>query len=221
VITNLFLQKQQKTSDTAAIVTVEFEKEAREVGVVLEVTPHVNDKGEISVNLKPEVSSDIAFTTIPVAGAAETQALEYNTRSAETQVMVNDGETIFIGGLITETLTKEDHKFPILGDLLGGIPVIGGAFKYEQDNIDKTEIVFFVTVHIVKDGAYSIKASQTEEQFKKNYPEKAGELERAAKKPVIRTGKMKVKQVQEEIVVSPAAEEKKTYKPFLDFRKKK
>ncbi|MGB3113933.1 MAG: secretin and TonB N-terminal domain-containing protein, partial [Candidatus Omnitrophota bacterium] len=193
VITNLFLQKQQKASDTATTITVEFETKAREVGVTLKVTPHVNDKGEISVNLEPEVSSDITFPTITVAGNQETQALRYNTRSAQTQVMVDDGETIFIGGLISETRTKQDHKLPILGDLFGGIPVIGNVFKYEQDNVDKTEVVFFVTVHIIKDGAYSIKKSKTEEEFKKHFPEKADILKDEAeemKVPVVKQGKM-------------------------------
>ncbi len=209
VITNLYLQKQQKTTDTATTVTVEFEKDPREIGVILEVTPHVNDRGEIAVNLKPEVSSDITFQTLEVQGGNQTQALRYNTRSADTQIMVKDGETIFIGGLISETITKEDHKLPILGDLFGGIPVIGSAFKYEQDNKDKTEVVFFVTVHLLKDGVHSIKASDTVDEYNKHFPKK---------EPIILQGQVKSVEHQEEIAVA-AAEEKK-YKPFLDFRKK-
>ncbi|MGD2279417.1 MAG: secretin and TonB N-terminal domain-containing protein, partial [Candidatus Omnitrophota bacterium] len=61
VIEELYLQKEQKTSDTATTVTVEFETKPREVGVILEVVPHVNEKGEISVNLTPKVSTQPTF----------------------------------------------------------------------------------------------------------------------------------------------------------------
>ncbi|GAG09250.1 unnamed protein product, partial [marine sediment metagenome] len=156
---------------------------------------------------------DIDFRSIAVAGATETQALEYDTRSADTQVMVNDGETIFIGGLISETVLKEDHKIPILGDLLGGIPVIGNVFRYEQDNVIKTEVVFFVTVHIVKDGASSIADSKSTDLYEQYYPDK----------PILKMGK--VEETKHEVSIAtttePAKAEKKTNKPFLDFRKKK
>ncbi|RKY42969.1 MAG: hypothetical protein DRP85_01185 [Candidatus Makaraimicrobium thalassicum] len=229
VITNVYLQKQQKTTDTAAVVTVEFEAEPREVGVILEVTPHVNEKGEITVNLKPQVSSNLTFSELEVSGAQNTVAMTYNSREADTQVMVKDGETIFIGGLITETTTKQDHKFPILGDLFGGIPVIGGIFKYEQDNVDKTEVVFFVTVHLLKDGMDSIRASRTSVQYIKHYPPASGSATEGnedktgpAEPVVIQRGQLKVTQKKVEVQTTPAGtgEKKKTYKPFLDFREK-
>lgn len=165
VITSVFLQKQQKTTDTASVVTVEFEEDPREVGVILEVTPHVNEKGEITVDLKPQVSNTLTFTELSVNGTNNAVAMRYNSREADTQVMVRDGETIFIGGLITETTTKEDHKFPILGHLLGWVPWIGSFFKYEQDNIDKTEVVFFVTVHLIKNGKDSVNSSSDISRF--------------------------------------------------------
>lgn len=218
VINNVYLQKAVKTSDTSATVTVEFEDEPRETGVILEVTPHVNDKKEITVNLRPQVSTIPIFEELSVSGAQNTVAMTYNSREADTQVMVGDGETIFIGGLIRETVTKEDHKLPILGDLLGGIPVLGSAFKYEQDNVDKTEVVFFVTVHLLKDGLHSIKASQSEEQYNKYFAD-SDKNSQKKQAPAVRVGRMTQKKEQVEIPVAPteAVEEKK---PFLDFRKK-
>ncbi len=232
VISNIYLQKSQTSTDTAAIVTVEFEDEPREVGVILEVTPHVNENGEITVDLKPQISSNLTFTELQVSGAQNTVSMAYNSREADTQVMVRDGETIFIGGLITETTTKEDHTFPILGDLLGGIPLLGDLFQYNQDNIDKTEVVFFVTVHLLKDPRDSIKASKTQKRYEEYFAEEAEaarEMEIAEQKAhdekakvTISTGKLKTKNNEEIIELVPQADgKKKNYKPFLDFRKKK
>ncbi len=206
VVEKIMLQKTQETTQTADIITVEFEDEdeAREVGVKLTIMPHVNTKGDIIVNLMPEVSTSAGFTQLEVTGT-ETNAisLTFNSREANTRVRVKDGDTIFIGGLIRENVSKTDNKFPILGDLFGGIPVVGNLFRYEAETVTKTEIVFFVTVHLVKDSMDSIVDSRTVPQYNKYVPvteEGSAEGEESAQR---------------------AAEEKKTYKPFLDFRKKK
>ncbi|MCK4851944.1 MAG: type II secretion system protein GspD, partial [Candidatus Omnitrophica bacterium] len=167
VVQKVMLQKTQEAIQTANVITVEFEKDAdaREIGVKLTVIPHVNETGDIVVNLIPEVSSDLAFEEREVSGAQNTVAMTYNTREANTRVRVQDGETIFIGGLIRDQVVKRVDKFPLLGDLLGDIPYLGKAFKYEAENVDKTEIVFFVTVHLVKDGMDSIDKSNTMDMF--------------------------------------------------------
>ena len=182
VVSNIYLQKQQKTTEDASVVTVEFEEDPREVGVILEVTPHVNEKNEIMVNLRPQVSSSLSFEELAVSGSANTVAMTYDSREADTQVMVKDGETIFIGGLISETKTKEDHKLPILGDIFGDIPILGGLVKYKQDNVDKTEVVFFVTVHIIKDGEESIDDSNMREKYEQYYKKKEAAGDAADKK---------------------------------------
>ncbi|MFH1847416.1 MAG: secretin N-terminal domain-containing protein [Candidatus Omnitrophota bacterium] len=217
VITNVFLQKQQTATDTASVVTVEFEDEPREVGVILEVTPHVNDNGEITVNLKPQVSTNLTFSELEVSGATNTVAMTYNSREAETQVMVRDGETVFIGGLITETNTKEDHKFPILGDMTKGLPFLGPLFNYEQDNVDKTEVVFFITVHLLKDGPHSVDVSNTEDEYAKYFEEEINEAEIEADKAAVRSEERN--KTKTKVIVSKD-QAKEGYKAFLDFRKK-
>ncbi|HNX91152.1 MAG TPA: secretin and TonB N-terminal domain-containing protein [Candidatus Omnitrophota bacterium] len=167
VVQKVMLQKTQESIQTANVVTVEFEKEAdaREVGVRLTVIPHVNDQGDIMVNLIPEVSSDLTFTTLAVGAATSTVAMKYNTREANTQVRVKDGETIFIGGLIKDQVVKSTSKLPILGDMFGGIPWFGKLFQYDSTEGDKTEVVFFVTVHLAKDGKDTITKSYTTKHF--------------------------------------------------------
>ena len=219
VVTNVFLQESQASTDTANVVTVTFEIEPREVGVILEVTPHVNDKGDIMVNLAPQVSSNLAFSELTLADASNTTvAMQYNLRKADTQVLVKDGQTIFIGGLIKETTTKENHKLPLLGDLLGWIPVLGSAVKYEKDNVDKTEVVFFVTVHLIKNPSKTISAAGpvVQQQYSKYFSPQINEDKNAVK-----TGKVKIEKKTANVATRKSQEiENKKKKPFLDFRNK-
>jgi type II secretory pathway component GspD/PulD (secretin) len=246
VIKKIMLQKTQETTQTAGIVTVEFESEAdaREVGVKLIVVPHVNEKGEVSVNLMPEVSTDPVFTQtdVGVAGTA-TVALQYSSREANTIVRAKDGETIFLGGLIRKNTAKKNNKLPILGDLFGGVPWLGSAFKYDEDVTERTEIAFFVTVHLVKDGMDSIRKTDSMNRYNdyfvnplpsiapskptKDVRQKPDD-KRAVSVPenvptvvqsegLINTDKT----VKIEVPRSSAVESKKKSKPFWDFSKKK
>jgi len=121
--------------------------EYRDTGVVLEVTPHINDANEILVDLKPEVSAQNGsqdfgngdFTDIPI----------FSVESAQTQVLIKSGETIAIGGLQTDSVDSSEVKVPILGD----VPLLGKLFRSKRqtkgsDN-RKREILFFVTVTVV------------------------------------------------------------------------
>ena len=112
-----------------------------EVGVKLYVTPTIHEDGFITMKIKPEVSSVVnSITTgnnnrIPVVETSE----------AETTVMVKDGITIVIGGLIKESKLKTTKKIPLFGD----IPFFGVAFRNESDTVSKTEIVIFLTPRII------------------------------------------------------------------------
>lgn len=121
--------------------------EAKELGIKLLVTPHVNVNNEIVVELKPEISNYLGLEKI----SEELSAPLWSTREAETHVMVKDGDTIFIGGLIKETNVDIEKKVPLLGDLFGDIPFVGGLVKHKGQDREKTELIFFITVHIVKD----------------------------------------------------------------------
>ncbi|NQU95407.1 MAG: hypothetical protein HQ549_04160 [Candidatus Omnitrophica bacterium] len=121
--------------------------EAKELGIKLLVTPQVNENQEIVVDLKPEISNFLGLEKI----SEELSAPLWSTREADTHVMVKDGDTIFIGGLVRENNIEVDKKVPLLGDLFGDIPLVGGLFKHKGVNNEKTELIFFITVHIVKD----------------------------------------------------------------------
>ncbi len=112
-----------------------------DVGVKLYVTPTIHDDSFVTMKIKPEVSSVTSNlttsnnNTIPVVETSE----------AETTVMVKNGVSIVIGGLIKEEKIKSSRKVPVLGD----IPVMGFAFRSQDDEVSKTEIVIFLTPTII------------------------------------------------------------------------
>jgi type IV pilus assembly protein PilQ len=121
--------------------------EYRETGVVLEVTPHINDANEILVELAPEISSSTTSTSF---GAGDfTSIPNFDVETAKTQVLIRSGETIAVGGLRTHNRNMTETKVPILGD----VPIIGKLFRSKRQAQDATnqteETLFFVTVTIV------------------------------------------------------------------------
>lgn len=122
----------------------------RETGVVMEVTPHINDADEILVDLKPEVSSASGSTTFSASTTASfTSIPNFAVTNASTQVLIKSGETIAIGGLMTDTQDTTENKVPLLGDM----PIVGKLFRSKRSaqgtSNEKAETLFFVTVTIV------------------------------------------------------------------------
>jgi general secretion pathway protein D len=140
--------------------------EARDVGVVLEVTPTVAADGySIDLELKPQVTIfkgyDTTFnSSIQPPGYADPVEFKYDmpiieARTVETKVIVWDGETVVLGGLIREDLIKFSDKVPFLGD----IPVIGRLFRSEGENSIKKNLLIFVTARLVSPSGVPIRAS--------------------------------------------------------------
>jgi len=118
----------------------------RDVGVVLNVTPHVNNADEILVDLKPEVSSFDGFTAI---GTTNLAFPSFTTTEASTQVLIKDNETIAIGGLLTDAHSGTEDAIPFLSEL----PLLGKLFRSKRETTgssnEKIETIFFVTVNVV------------------------------------------------------------------------
>ena len=119
------------------------EAERMEIGTKLTVTPHINPQGEITLTLEPEVSraADTKF--------GETVSTVYKDklqRKVNTKVLVKDGHTVIIAGLLSHDDKSTKKKIRFFGD----IPLLGNLFKYESKEKDQTEIVIFITPHIVR-----------------------------------------------------------------------
>ncbi len=116
-----------------------------EVGVKLYVTPTVHADGFVTLKIKPEVSS----VTRNVTTSNNNTIPVVETSEAETTVLVKDGVTIIIGGLIKDEKINTDSRVPVLGSL----PLIGGAFRNRDHLTRKTELVIFLTPRIVSGNA--------------------------------------------------------------------
>jgi MSHA biogenesis protein MshL len=112
-----------------------------DVGVELKVTPIINDDGFILMKIRPEVSR--VDRTIEISTGDDIPVID--TTNAETRVMVQDGNTIIIGGLIKDETSRDTQKFPVLGD----IPIFGSLFKHVREDKEKSEMVVFLTPHII------------------------------------------------------------------------
>ncbi len=113
--------------------------EREEVGIKLRITPLINADGYITTDIHPEVSTVVGFrganSDLPVVA----------TRQASTTVRLKDGNTVIIGGLLSEQKTTTVTKVPLLGD----IPGIGPLFQHRGSTSDKTDLVIEITPHIL------------------------------------------------------------------------
>ncbi len=114
--------------------------ERRTTGISLRVTPQINDDHYVTMTLEPSVVRAEKSEFFP------TQFVDPQQRSAQTTVMVRDGETIAIGGLVSKDKKNAKRKVPILGD----IPLLGLAFRNTEKTLVDRELLVFVTPHIIK-----------------------------------------------------------------------
>jgi type IV pilus assembly protein PilQ len=122
--------------------------QAKDLGILMQVTPHVNDNGEITIDLSPVISDLLRYDTLDKASGIV--APVFSIRQAKTQVMIRDAQTIFIGGLIKENDIEVNKKVPFIGDLLGDVPYLGRLVSHKSINKQKSELIFFITVNLMQ-----------------------------------------------------------------------
>lgn len=122
--------------------TVPFRTVERiDVGIKLNVTPNINEDGQIRMKIFQEVSS-------VEAAVGNTLDIITNKRSIETTITVGDGEVIVLGGLIQEDETLNVNKVPFLGD----IPILGRLFRSEGKSKEKRNLMVFLRPTVVRDS---------------------------------------------------------------------
>lgn len=112
-----------------------------DVGIVLKVTPQINEGDAIKLDIEQEVSSLAPSET---GGGQIT-----NNRSIKTTVLVADGQTVVLGGLIRDDANENQQKVPLLGD----IPLLGGLFRYNNHRNEKSNLMVFIRPSIMRDAA--------------------------------------------------------------------
>jgi general secretion pathway protein D len=131
-----FITQQVKDVISAGAATTNTTFEYRDVGIILEITPHISPDRMVRLEIKQQVN-DAQLQLV----ATDTTALTEFKREATTTVMVKDRHTIVLGGLMQDNDTVTVGKVPFLGD----IPVIGWAFKHETTSRKKTNLLLFIT----------------------------------------------------------------------------
>jgi type II secretion system protein D len=116
-----------------------------DVGILLSVTPQVNDDGFIRLDIEPEIS---ALTTRTTQINEQVNAPVITKRNVKTIVTVKDGETVVLGGLIQDMEEVRRTKVPGLGD----IPLVGELFKSSKYSKTKTELLVLVTPRVIRSG---------------------------------------------------------------------
>jgi general secretion pathway protein D len=106
------------------------------------VNPTINSDGYLTLKISQNVSNAQKNTTSDISSA-----IIFN-RSLSTDVILNSGETVILGGLITEDKSRDQTKIPFLAD----IPILGKLFSTSGDSIDKTELVILVKPTIISNN---------------------------------------------------------------------
>ena len=144
---------QQQSSTTSTSVNYNT-YEYKDVGVILDITPHINQGNfvRLKISLQSTKLTSAATSTTPTT----------LKRTAKTTTVVKDNETIVIGGLVGDSTEDDVYKVPLLGD----IPFLGWLFRTHSNTREKTNMYVFLTPHIVR----------TKQDADKIYQEKRGEM---------------------------------------------
>ncbi|MCG8553515.1 MAG: type II secretion system protein GspD, partial [Desulfobacterales bacterium] len=127
--------------DDSSVTTSYNSYEYKDVGITLKLTPSISQDRLVRLEFYQEVTKlDSANTE---SGEDRPTTLK---RELETTIIVEDGNTVVIGGLIDESLSKEENQVPCLGD----IPFLGNAFKSQASGSDRTNLFIFLTPRVVK-----------------------------------------------------------------------
>jgi len=114
--------------------------EYKDIGIIFDVTPNVNSAGFVTLDIEPKITAILDFVTVE-----NTSLPRLSNESTKTRVMVKDGETLVIAGLVKDQTTDVKKKTPILGD----IPILGLAFTKTEKTVSKTDLLVFITPHII------------------------------------------------------------------------
>ncbi|MCL4765191.1 MAG: type II secretion system secretin GspD [Hyphomicrobiaceae bacterium] len=113
----------------------------RNTGVILGITPRIGEDGRVLLEIEQEVSDAVRTTTSQIDSPTIQQ------RRIKTTVVVRDGESIVLAGMMQDRSTLGRSQVPLFGD----IPIVGNLFKQKDDSIERTELLIAITPRLVKD----------------------------------------------------------------------
>ena len=134
------------------------------VGVVMSVTPQINDGGEVNINVRPTISSLIRYVQDPnpqIPVNINQGIPEIQVREMESMLQINSGNTAVLGGLMQDQIQRNTDKAPGLSD----IPGIGRLFTGRNDTNKKTELVIFLRPTVIKNASLESDELQSYKQY--------------------------------------------------------
>ncbi|HAM41064.1 MAG TPA: hypothetical protein DCP69_06925 [Candidatus Omnitrophica bacterium] len=142
------------SSGETSFVNVPQGFETKDLGILLRVTPSVGqDLKTITLALKPEVSEKKTEDSF----GGQVSLPRFTTRNLETTVVIENGQTVVLGGLMKDTTTKTRTQVPILGSL----QVIGPLFRKDYDSVERSNLLIFVTAQLLNpSGAHLVSADR-------------------------------------------------------------
>ncbi|MBA4372808.1 MAG: hypothetical protein C0402_08070 [Thermodesulfovibrio sp.] len=130
----------QPTAGGSNLVTATSQVQFKSAGTILTVTPHINDKKQVTLKITQEASE--IGSKVPIGGQ---DYQGFRTRKANTTAIVQDGHTLVLGGIITERKDTVRSGLPFLSDL----PLIGYLFGTTTDSLSRKELILMVTPHVI------------------------------------------------------------------------
>lgn len=137
----------------------------RDTGKILTIIPQVNSTGLVNMEIRQEVSA------VGAAAFGNTNSPSFTSRQAETTVVVQNGESVLIGGIIDDQMLRSRSGVPFLMD----IPVLGRLFRSESERLDRTELIILITPYVIRDRQ---EAHAITEQFESRIRSLKGMIER-------------------------------------------
>jgi len=155
-----FIVNSQITQDGRTINTINYD----DIGIILRVTPRIESEEMVELDVNPEIS---ALTNSTVQISENLTAPVYDMRSALTKVVVPTGKTVVIGGLIQDRTVDVIRKIPFMGD----IPYLGVLFSRTIKSKAKTELLIFLTPHIIMNTTTLMDLSTSESKKAEMIPQ--------------------------------------------------
>lgn len=153
---------QQSTLATANVLnSVQY----RDTGVILNILPQVNADGLVNLQIRQEVSA------VGNDSFGQTGSPSFNTRVAETTAVVQDSDSLLIGGIIREDTRRRRSGVPYLMD----VPVLGRLFRFDNDEVERVELIILLTPHVVRNRAEALEVTQ---EYKDRLWDVVDEIER-------------------------------------------
>ncbi|OYZ03876.1 MAG: pilus assembly protein MshL, partial [Methylophilales bacterium 16-45-7] len=133
------------------------------VGVVMSVTPQINDGSDVNINVRPTISRVVGFVRDPNPQLVQIQSLipQIQVREMESLLQIGSGNTAVLGGLMQDEIYRNTDKVPGLSD----VPGVGNIFRGKNDATRKTELVIFLRPTVIPNASLESDELQSFKQF--------------------------------------------------------